>query len=169
MAASPHNHRVHSFLSTAARGTARLLAGTAVLLIAACSAGSDDAGDTTLAPLAAPPPACIAPASPEASATCLDQVAIRLEADTLAWADGEVVTHAAFDGALTALVPSVAAAVDQSFSFRNATDAGDADAEELATTPVMTTWNVGTAVTTLWACFDGLDVAVGPEECSRTS
>ena len=55
------------------------------------------------------------------------------------------------------------------FSFHLVTpDVGD-EAELGATTPVSTTWQVGFAVTTLWTCFDGTEVAVGPDPCPLVS
>jgi len=94
---------------------------------------------------------------------CLDSVQQRLQADTLAYADGGVVTHAAFHEAYT---PLASAWSDITLAHAVHVDTRLGDSDDAATTPIRTTWTVGSTSRTIWTCFHGRAVSVQIARCS---
>ena len=95
---------------------------------------------------------------------CLDSVQQKLQADTVAYANGTAVTHAAFQQAYTPIA-SAWAGLTVAHAVRVDTSLKDLQSDG-ATTPVSTTWKVGGASRTLWVCFRGTTASVQTGRCA---
>jgi basic membrane lipoprotein Med (substrate-binding protein (PBP1-ABC) superfamily) len=157
-AAARHDGRV--------RATAAWTTGTAiaVLCLTGCG-GSGHADESTSAAASSRLPAgCDDVSNAVHQEDCLDSVQQKLQADTVAYANGATVTHAAFQQAYT---PLAAAWSDLAVAHSVAVDTSHADVQsDDATTPVSTTWTLATTKRTLWVCFHGSTVSVQTTRCS---
>jgi hypothetical protein len=148
--------RARRRLSTAA--TLLLL----VLPLAACSGGTP-AGESVSATISSRLPAgCDDVSTVVHQEDCLDSVQQRLQSGTLAYAGTGDVTHAAFQQAYT---PLASAWADVTLAHSVHIDTKVSDADDAATTPISTTWNLGTTSRTMWACFHGKTVTVQTARC----
>jgi hypothetical protein len=110
--------------------------------------------------------ACDHPEDDAADQRCIEQIKEFLNARTLAWADGSTVTHTAFSMALAELeIESLGPIVGEALGFSRDNEVLDADEEQAATSPIETTWRVGSALVHLSTCFDGDSVTVRPDAC----
>jgi hypothetical protein len=140
--------------------------GTAAVAVCLVLAGcNDDSGSApTIATLPPSLSSCDLPQSRADEQRCLDQIAMKVQTETVAVADGAPVTHRALSDVLTSTVQQLVGNGVSEYSYDS--PIGDADVEEQATTPVRTTWRVGLTRTVLWACFSNGTVTVGTSACS---
>ena len=133
-----------------------------LLPLAACSGGTP-AGESVSATVSSRLPAgCDDVSTQVHQEDCLDSVQQRLQADALAYAAAGTVTHAAFHQAYT---PLASAWADITLAHNVRIDTKLSDADDAATTPISTTWNLGTTSRTMWACFHGKTVTVQTARC----
>ena len=135
------------------------------LCLAACSGGSGHADESTSSSTATHLPAgCDDVSTAVHQEDCLDSVQQKLQADSVAYANGRAVTHAAFQRAYT---PIASAWADLAVPHSVHVDTAFTDVQvDDATTPVSTTWQVGTVSRRLWFCFHGTTVSVQTGRCS---
>lgn len=109
------------------------------------------------------PAACVAP---EAGQACISQIAAQVQHRATVLADGATVTH---DHVLAAVGPIAEAVreIPTGAGYELRTNLRDADAEAKATTPLLMSWQVGTATQDLWACFHEGGVTVSASPCER--
>jgi hypothetical protein len=135
------------------------------LCLAACSGGSGHADESTSASTSSRLPAgCDDVSTAVHQEDCLDSVQQKLQADTVAYANGTTVTHAAFQQAYTPIA-SAWAGLKAAHAVHVDTSLTDVLADG-ATTPVSTTWKVGSASRTMWVCFHGASATVQTGRCA---
>lgn len=144
--------------------TGRHLRWSAVVVAAAALVGcSSDLPTPT--PTTVPWPAELSACEPAPiadEATCVQQIADALRQDTIDAAVDGPITHAALSRGASRTFERLEQ-TPLEISFARVTPSTDGD-EEL-TTPVETTWSIGTVSATLWVCFDGGTVEVGTAAC----
>jgi len=134
-----------------------------VLALAACSGGTP-AGESVSATVSSRLPAgCDDVSTQVHQEDCLDSVQQRLQSGTLAYAGTRDVTHEAF---LQAYTPLASAWADIAPAHSVHLDTRLSDGDDTATTPVSTTWTLGSTSRTMWACFRGTTVTVQTARCS---
>jgi hypothetical protein len=109
------------------------------------------------------PAACVAQ---DAGQACITQIAAQVQRRATLLADGATVTH---DHVVAAVGPIAEAVreIPSGAGYELRTKLEDADAEAKATTPLLMSWQVGTATQDRWACFHEGGVTVSASPCDR--